>query len=155
MPGVGDGSRPARASPPLCLRTLWARPREEGLLCPRVWKDVLLAAGQQSERPAVFKQLELGGWARVVCPGFSKAGGKGKKKICPACQDIGKGERARHLEWEPNCQPHKPPPDCGMAARRAGSHIHCCPAGSAPSARPPLALPTPLSKGCWHQPVSC
>lgn len=59
----GDGSRPARASPPLCLpRACGLARREEGLLCPRLWKDVVLVAGQQSGRPAVFKQLELGDW---------------------------------------------------------------------------------------------
>lgn len=52
----GDGSRPALASPPLCLRD----PRgsipqacglargEEGLLSPWVWKDMVLVAGQLS-----------------------------------------------------------------------------------------------------------
>lgn len=134
MPGIGGWlpASPCKSSPlsPGPARQhpagLWARPRGG-----RPSVSLGVEGHGVGGRAALFKQLELGDSERVVCPGFSKAGGK-KKKICPACQGIGKGERARHLEWEPNCQPHKPPPDCGKAARRAGSHVHWLPGRLSP-----------------------
>lgn len=81
---------------------------------------------------------------------------KSQRKICPACQGIGKGERARSLEWEPNWQSHTAPPDYGKAARRPTPTSTGCPAISAPicsGLRWPLT--TPLFKGCGDQPVSC
>lgn len=118
--GWAPGRSPCE-SPPLCLRTrgqhpacLWARrPGGEGLC------SLGVEGHGVGGWAALFKQLELGDLKRVVCPGFSKEAGGKKKKICPACQGIGKeGPPPR---GETNCQPHKPPPDCGKAARRASS----------------------------------
>ncbi|CAI9169135.1 unnamed protein product [Rangifer tarandus platyrhynchus] len=153
----GDGSRPARARPPLRLpHACGLARREEGLLCPRVWKDMVLVARQQRERPAVFKQLELGGSARVVCPGFSKAGGKEKKKNLPSLSGHWKGGEGPPPQvgtklpaaqttsrLRDGCQPGRLPRP--LAARPAQPHLP----------GPPLALTAPLWKGCWDQPVSC
>lgn len=114
-------------------------------------KDIMLVVGQQSERLALSSSWNLVTLNRSVPRIF-----KSQRKICPACQGIGKGERARRLEWEPNWQSHTAPPDYGKAARRPTPTSTGCPAISAPicsGLRWPLT--TPLFKGCGDQPVSC
>lgn len=133
-------------SPPFCLQdpsgsilTPVGLPASSKAFCFPGCKDIMLVVGQQSERPALSSSWSLATLSHSVSWIL-----KSQRKICPSCQGIGKGERACHLEWEPNCQPHTPPPDCGNTARRRDSGIHL-PAGHLGShlLRPPLASDNP------------
>lgn len=114
-------------SSPLSPGPEWQHPNLVGLpasrkaFCFPGCKDVTLMVGNRA------KGRLSSSWNLATLSSSMSWIFKSQRKICQGCQGIGKGERARHLEWEPNCQPHTPPPDCGKTARRRDSLIHLPP----------------------------